>query len=358
MSNIDILKNYDILFKNDYIINIFEDETNESFCKYVSSRGLIKSMDIYSPKPFSNTNNINNINNINNNIKITETNSNYIYPDFVIKSISPTIYIRNSAIPFFIKNILPSIKFKFILISGDDDELIPDEIFNTDFERDLFILDDRLIHWFCQNWRMGNNRKVTLMPIGLDYHTLSNINHTTNWGSYGTPINQERELLDIINDSNINTLPFWKRKPICYGNFHFNLHNHKITDRMDAIKQIPPQCIYYEPVFINRIKIWQNQSKYCFVASPRGNGLDCHRTWEALVLGCIPVVTKSPLDILYNDLPVLIVEKWSDITPELLNETIIKMKIKYEKGEFKFEQLTLKYWVDKINSYKIPIKFI
>ena len=30
--------------------------------------------------------------------------------------------------------------------------------------------------------------------------------------------------------------------------------------------------------------------KYTFILSPAGIGLDCHRTWEALCLGCIPIV--------------------------------------------------------------------
>jgi hypothetical protein len=32
---------------------------------------------------------------------------------------------------------------------------------------------------------------------------------------------------------------------------------------------------------------------YAFVASPYGGGPDCHRTWEALILGCIPIVKSS-----------------------------------------------------------------
>jgi hypothetical protein len=55
-----------------------------------------------------------------------------------------------------------------------------------------------------------------------------------------------------------------------------------------------------------------------FVVSPHGNGLDCHRTWEALYLGVIPIVKTSSLDQLYEDLPVLIVDDWSDVTREFL----------------------------------------
>ncbi len=52
---------------------------------------------------------------------------------------------------------------------------------------------------------------------------------------------------------------------------------------------------------------------YQFVASPRGNGLDCHRTWEALYLGATPIVTASPLDSLYANYPIWILEDWQEL---------------------------------------------
>ena len=84
-----------------------------------------------------------------------------------------------------------------------------------------------------------------------------------------------------------------------------------------------------------------------FVLSPHGNGLDCHRTWEALCLGCIPIVKTSPLDSMYNELPVLIVNDWNDITIELLQKTVDE----YKGREFRYEKLTLKYWMDMIKSH-------
>ena len=60
-----------------------------------------------------------------------------------------------------------------------------------------------------------------------------------------------------------------------------------------------------------------------FVLSPRGNGLDCFRTWEALALGTIPIVKKSgPFDAIYEGLPVLLVDRWEDVTLELLERIL------------------------------------
>ena len=103
---------------------------------------------------------------------------------------------------------------------------------------------------------------------------------------------------------------------------------------------------------MSRTISWNTQIKYAFVVSPFGNGYDCHRTWEALILGCIPIVKSSGLDNLYEGLPVLIVQDWNDITEKLLMKVITEFKHKHEKGEFNYDKLTLKYWMDKINSHK------
>jgi hypothetical protein len=76
--------------------------------------------------------------------------------------------------------------------------------------------------------------------------------------------------------------------------------------------------------------------------------MDCHRTWEALALGCIPIVRSSGMNALFDELPVLIVNKWSEVTRELLDNTIEKFK----ERTFNYDKLKLQYWVDKINSYK------
>ena len=50
-----------------------------------------------------------------------------------------------------------------------------------------------------------------------------------------------------------------------------------------------------------------------FVISPPGHGLDCHRTWEAIYLGCVPVVLCDSLSEEFTTrLPIFAVNDWSD----------------------------------------------
>ena len=49
-----------------------------------------------------------------------------------------------------------------------------------------------------------------------------------------------------------------------------------------------------------------------FVISPPGNGPDCHRTWESIYLGAIPVVLRRTWPFIQDEIPVLVVETWAE----------------------------------------------
>jgi len=81
-----------------------------------------------------------------------------------------------------------------------------------------------------------------------------------------------------------------------------------------------------------------------FALSPPGRGIDTHRTWEALMVGTIPIVMRSPLDILYDQLPVLIIDDWSVVTQETLEAAYVE----FQKGTYDFSRLYAPYWKEKI----------
>lgn len=87
---------------------------------------------------------------------------------------------------------------------------------------------------------------------------------------------------------------------------------------------------------------WRTMSQYAFCASPHGHGLDCHRTWEALALGCIPIVKSSALDDLYAQFPVWIVNDWSEVTLGAMRARIATM------SECSLDSLRLERWTMEI----------
>ena len=64
-----------------------------------------------------------------------------------------------------------------------------------------------------------------------------------------------------------------------------------------------------------------NLARHKFVLCPRGNAIDCHRNWEVLYMKRVPVMKRDVyLEVLFKDYPVLFVDKYSDITKDLLLE--------------------------------------
>ena len=65
---------------------------------------------------------------------------------------------------------------------------------------------------------------------------------------------------------------------------------------------------------------------YKFVISPEGNGIDCHRHYEALMAGCIPIVEEHRgIREKYGNCPILFTRDYSEITPEFLERTYLNM---------------------------------
>lgn len=83
-----------------------------------------------------------------------------------------------------------------------------------------------------------------------------------------------------------------------------------------------------------------------YVASPRGNGLDCHRFWESLYLGAIPIVEHSFLDPLYSQAGnVLFVQNFTDVNEELLVRNLPRFRdMMTGRGTRPSRVLTRSHW--------------
>ena len=298
----------------------------ENSCYFVCSRGILKSCTFYSPNPMSSCNN----------------DFKYLYD--MLKSNKMfngmTIYICSDLLRFFVNKILPNLIHTFVLVSGDSDLCVPKEALLK--QEALALLSSKLlIKWYTQNSRVEKNNKIIQMPIGLDYHTILRYpNCTWRLPEEGTlPKEQEKILINIIKEA----VPFFERTPKIYS--HFTVSNDRFDQRQIALDNIPSELLEINTNVIPRTKTWKNMINYTFVLCPAGMGLDCHRTWEALCLGCIPIVCVKEFKTLFNNLPVLIVDDWSKVTKELLENTIKDFK----NRTFNKEKITLKYWVKNMN---------
>ena len=82
-----------------------------------------------------------------------------------------------------------------------------------------------------------------------------------------------------------------------------------------------------------------------FCVSPPGRGTDAHRTWEALHMGCIPIVLHyEPLMALYEGLPVLVVRSWDEITADLLRAK----RREFSARVYDMRRIDFRYWETRI----------
>lgn len=148
---------------------------------------------------------------------------------------------------------------------------------------------------YSVNW-LGEREICTPIPIGIE-----------NWDLLrnGVPRDFSREIKAVLPD-------FSSRKIQILSSF--SLHTN-IGERSKAIDFVKAQKnVFQMESFSTPAKYRELLRQSQFVLSPPGNGADCHRTWEALYMGAVPVVLKKYWPFEHKDLPVLIVEDWEEVS--------------------------------------------
>jgi hypothetical protein len=227
-------------------------------------------------------------------------------PDKVLQG--DTIYLNLWYLRWFHDEVHDRIKYPYILVTCDVGDWHPD----PDLHK--FLYDPKLAAWFCRNILFSNHPKIFQIPMGqtdraFGYHCLPRLEELT------------------------RQKPFEKK--------HFLYMNHFPRDHVARKKVIElfeeapysfsrnyssvPQGHY---THLSKEDYYQELAASTFVISPLGLETDCVRTWEALALGCIPIVEHSFLDSLFEDMPVLLVHDWKEI-----NESFLKEKYEELKGK-------------------------
>jgi hypothetical protein len=247
-----------------------------------------------------------------------------------------SIYVCTEAILNFSDHFLANITQPFVLVTGDSDIRITEPVLKNEKIQKI-LSSPNLLKWFAQNLDTKHS-KLERIPIGMDYHTMHN--KPDFWGpGLQSPKEQEEDMLRISYEAP----EFNKRSFMAYCNWHNSTNR---GDRQECLEKIQKELCFFEKTQIPRIQSWENQAKHMFVISPEGIGMDCHRTWEALLLGCIPVIKKSNSDEIFKDLPVWIVSDWSEF-----NSENILMKINQFRDKSRISnKLFLSYWNKKINN--------
>lgn len=283
----------------------------ETSCLFVGSKGLMKLCETHQPLPndFAKR-----------------------WPRGALKTheAGGRIYVHVTALRHFARWALPKIDTSFVLVTGDADPSVSAEGVGEKVLQKI-LNHPHLIRWHAQNLAL-DHPKVSPMAIGLDYHTIAG-NRRPEWGPSASPRAQE-EVLHLVRALSPDLS---QRRVQGYCNWHFAIGN---GDRAEVIKALPEASCYYEPDQVARTASWRRNSGFFFTMSPRGVGMDCHRTWEAILLGSVPVIPDLPINSLFDTLPVVIVQDWQTVTPAFLaaeRERILD-------EEFDFAPVLLETW--------------
>lgn len=227
----------------------------------------------------------------------------------------------------FLQEIHPRIKNKYILLTL---------FYGPVFTFKDYVHDPKILAWFGQaNSNAITFDKFTLIPLGI----------------MSTP--------SLFNDreKTSNLLKQCREKPktnLMYMNFFVHQGQHvTLSERTQVFEMFKDKnwcnTVTLTPEWRMPFEDYMLQSaEHRFVVSPEGDMHDCYRHWDSLLSGSIPIVHTSPLDKIFEDLPVVIIDNYNIITEDFLNQKYNEIKSK----NWNMEKLYMKYWFDEINKKK------
>jgi len=224
----------------------------------------------------------------------------------------------------FVASILPKIPTPFVLVTHQGDTEI-----NSNY---AILLDNpKILRWYAQNLSFDHPR-VFPLPIGLENQFFHNNGIVSDYQKLRKKRLVKKDFR-IVEAFNLGTNPD-KRYP-CYRALWSN-----------------PLAVHFPPCLNSRV-YRQQLVHYGFVASPPGNGLDCHRTWEAMYLRVVPVVENNLMNQRFYDLglPLVLVDDWNSMrqwTPEFLENEYTRLLPRFDS-----EVLWAEWWKKEIQNIRI-----
>jgi hypothetical protein len=162
---------------------------------------------------------------------------------------------------------------------------------------------------YVTNW-LGHETNIHAIPIGLENQSYLR-NGVQN---------------DYVKLQQKGLLPLSKRPISLLTSFNISTNLIERTRALDAVKDVQGGLNLPNGVPPKNYRRLLANTKY--VLSPPGNGPDCHRTWEAIYLGAIPIVKRKYIPSFEFNPPMIIVDDWTEvdqvvrkgILPEVINE--------------------------------------
>ena len=234
----------------------------------------------------------------------------------------------------------------FILVTHNSDGYITDNprYVNTlepHHHADVRLVPNNLYKWFGCMVEYSSD-KIISIPIGVE-----NNQHFGNKGEIIKLLNQQsiQKREDELVYVNFKISNNYTERIACYN----ALEDKKFctfAGKMFTEEQLNPPTEPFPHIYKEPYELFANEIKtHKFVVCPVGNGFESHRLWETLYLGSIPITRRNVNYAFYEEkLPILMVDEWSEITKEFLEEKYIEINNKLNSGYYNLELLNFSYW--------------
>lgn len=237
-----------------------------------------------------------------------------LFPDEV--QLGDIVFVKGDKQGDFFNKIHPKIQHQYILVVHNSDADCP-----GDFAK--YLEDEKIAKWFGQNPTVMHYEKFVPIPIGVANRYVGDHGNCDHYKDFWLKDTRKQYLLGYNFEPGSNRT---ERGPV--------------WDRF-------ARCDYAHNLLVRpHIRYLTKMSQAEFILSPRGNGLDCHRTWEALIVGAVPIVHTSMLDELLEDLPVIIVNDWSEVNKTLLQQQYDQLRPLFAPSGL--QKVTYAYWNDQL----------
>jgi hypothetical protein len=231
-------------------------------------------------------------------------------PPEYIQNNGDVAFVKTDVIHHFFAKVVPLIKYKFKLITHNSS-------YPIDSNRAKYINNPKLIEWYAQNVNV-THPKLHSIPLSI-------MNARWDCGNVKT-------IEKIKNQSA-------QKKHLLYCNFNPSTNP---TARNSVLNIFENQSFVFSPARKSFQEYLSDLKSSYFVLSPNGSGVDCHRLWETLIMGSIPIVENSINVSFYKHLPILIVDDWNKVNLNFLIQNISTIKPKIP------EECYIDFWVKKI----------
>jgi len=214
------------------------------------------------------------------------------------------------------------------LITGNSDYSITDDLVKN--------APKCVTKWFAQN-ADTTNPKVTGIPIGIENSEQCIVEgHGVGW-------EHAKEKVYLLSN-----IPLVEPQSNIYANFSLSTHSSRksVYDLCSKLEYITTDVSSNHNEINDRSykSYVDNILRHKMVICPRGNGIDCHRVWEVLYLGRVPIVKRERAMRYFEELPILFIDDWA----HLRNIDYVKERYSEVKNNTT-KMLDMNYWKKRIN---------